>query len=145
MHPKVAEIVVLSNEEPAMADIANIKTHAEVIGADGEYVGKVECVEACRIRLVHDDDGRRAPATMPRYVTLGLVCEVEGGMVRLSANSDAAVMCDGVDSASGARQLPLPARADFARKLSPMRGDKGNGIGEAEPWTRTTSAISSRA
>lgn len=128
-----------------MADIASIKTHAEVIGADGEYVGKVECVEVCRIKLVHQDNDIVTHSHRIRYVPLDFVYEVEGGMVRLSANSDVAVTFEEADGEPRTGDLPLPLRVDSPRKLTRTRGDNGHAIGEAGPWTRTTSATFSRA
>ena len=70
-----------------MADPATIKEHAPVIGADGVPVGTVDRVQGDRIKLTRQDtpDGRH------RYISMGLVAEVEDGTVRLSANADVAV------------------------------------------------------
>ena len=50
-----------------MADLSQIKEHAEIIGADGVHVGTVDGIDG------------------------GLVATVEDGTVRLSANADVAV------------------------------------------------------
>jgi hypothetical protein len=70
-----------------MVDIADIKPHAEVIGADGVHVGTVDHVQGDRIKLSKADssDGRH------HFISLGLVAEIEEGIVRLSAHSDVAV------------------------------------------------------
>ena len=70
-----------------MVDIAQIKEHAPVIGADGVHVGTVDHVQGDRIKLTKTDsgDGRH------HYISLGLVAEVEGETVRLSANADVAI------------------------------------------------------
>jgi hypothetical protein len=74
-----------------MADISKIKEHAEVIGADGVHVGTVDRVEGNRIKLTKADGGEGAHKGHHHYIPLGLVADVEGGKVRLSANADVAV------------------------------------------------------
>ena len=70
-----------------MADLSQIKEHAEVIGADGVHVGVVDSVVGDRIKLTkhsttHDHH---------HYISTGLVADIEDGKVRLSANGDVAV------------------------------------------------------
>ncbi len=72
-----------------MADTSQIKEHAEVIGADGVHVGTVDHVDGDRIKLTKNDspstqDGQGAKH---HYIPLGLVAEVEGDTVRLSATA----------------------------------------------------------
>lgn len=72
-----------------MVDATQIKEHAEVIGADGVHVGTVDHVEGDRIKLTKNDspstqDGQGAKH---HYIPLGLVAEVEGETVRLSATA----------------------------------------------------------
>ena len=43
-----------------MADLSQIKEHAEVIGADGVHVGTVDGVEDNRIKLTKSDSGQAA-------------------------------------------------------------------------------------
>jgi hypothetical protein len=70
-----------------MIDISKIKPHAEIIGADGVHVGTVDHVQGDRIKLTKKDssDGHH------HFISLGLVADIEGGVVRLSANADVAV------------------------------------------------------
>ena len=70
-----------------MVDISQIQEHAEVIGADGVHVGTVDHVEGDRIKLAKRDSADGAH----HYISGGLVAEVEGNRVRLSANADVAV------------------------------------------------------
>ena len=70
-----------------MADLSMVKEHAEVIGADGVHVGTVDHVQGDRIKLTKADLGDRKH----HFVSAGLVAEVEGDRVRLSANADVAV------------------------------------------------------
>lgn len=75
-----------------MINARDIKEHAEVIGADGAHVGTVDRVEGSRIKLTRKDSGEGGHEGHHHFISLGLVAEIEGGIVRLSANGDAAVM-----------------------------------------------------
>lgn len=74
-----------------MADTSGIKEHMEVIGADGVHVGTVDHVDGNRIKLTKADSGEGAHKGHHHYISLGLVADVEGDRVRLSANGDVAV------------------------------------------------------
>ncbi len=74
-----------------MADLSQIKEHAEVIGADGVHVGTVDGVEGDRIKLTKKDSGQGSHEGHHHYISGGLVASVEGDTVRLSANGDVAV------------------------------------------------------
>ena len=78
-----------------MADLSQIKEHMEVIGADGVHVGTVDHVDGDRIKLTKADSGAGfeggAHQGHHHYISGGLVAEVEGNKVRLSANADVAV------------------------------------------------------
>ena len=73
-----------------MSGFEDVREHMEVIGADGVHVGTVDRVEADRIKLtkaenVGSHEGHH------HYISRGLVADVEGDKVRLSANADVAV------------------------------------------------------
>jgi hypothetical protein len=70
-----------------MADLTQIKEHAEVIGADGVHVGTVDHVDGKRLKLAKKDssDGHH------HYIDGGLIADIEDGKVRLSANADVAI------------------------------------------------------
>jgi hypothetical protein len=70
-----------------MTNLAGIREHMEVIGADGVHVGIVDRVEDNRIKLARSDseDYRH------HFIDAGLVAEIEGNKLRLSANADVAV------------------------------------------------------
>ena len=74
-----------------MINVAKIREHADVIGADGIHVGTVDRVEADRIKLTRNDSGEGSHEGHHHFIPLSLVAEVENGAVRLSANSDVAV------------------------------------------------------
>lgn len=69
----------------------NIKQHMEVVGADGVHVGTVDRVEGGRIKLTKADSGEGHHRGHHHFIDLGLVAEVEGQKVRLSANAAVAV------------------------------------------------------
>jgi hypothetical protein len=68
----------------------NIKEHMEVIGADGVHVGTVDRVENGKIKLTKADSGEGKHKGHHHFIDLGLVAEVEGQKVRLSANANVA-------------------------------------------------------
>jgi hypothetical protein len=63
----------------------------EVIGADGVHIGTVDSLVNDRIRLTKADSGEGAHKGHRHYINGGLVADVEGDKVRLSANADVAV------------------------------------------------------
>ena len=75
-----------------MADLSQIKEHAEVIGADGVHVGTVDAIDGNRIKLTKRDSGQGSHKGHHHYIDGGLVAMVEDGTVRLSANADVALM-----------------------------------------------------
>jgi len=76
-----------------------IKAHMEVIGTDGVHVGTVDKVEGGRIKLVKKDSGEGAHKGHHHFIRQGLVAEIEGNKVRLSANSSVAVTMEQEESA----------------------------------------------
>ena len=70
---------------------SEIKPHMEVIGADGVHLGTVDRVEGKRIKLTKADSGGGEHIGHHHFVDLGLVADVEGQKVRLSANGAVAV------------------------------------------------------
>ena len=70
-----------------MADLSQIKEHAEIIGADGVHVGTVDSIDGNRIKLTKHSTTHNHH----HFIDGGLVADIEGGKVRLSANGDVAV------------------------------------------------------
>ena len=70
-----------------MAGRDDIREHMEVIGADGAHLGTVDKVDGDRIKLTKADSGEGGHEGHHHYIPLGLVAEVEGDKVRLSANA----------------------------------------------------------
>lgn len=73
-----------------MVEATQIKEHSEVISADGVHIGTVDRVVGDRIKLTKADNGSSHQGHH-HFVSLGLVADVEGNRVRLSANGDVAV------------------------------------------------------
>ena len=78
-----------------MVDKSEIKEHMEVIGADDVHVGVVDHIDDSgeRIKLTKKDspqtkDGQGASH---HYLPIGLVAEIDGQKIRLSATGENAV------------------------------------------------------
>lgn len=71
-----------------------IREHMEVIGADGVHLGTVDHVDGNRIKLTRRDSGAGfeggSHAGHHHFLPIGLVADIEGDKVRLSANADVA-------------------------------------------------------
>ncbi len=72
-----------------MVDTSSIKEHMKVVGADGVHVGTVDHMDGDRIKLTKDDSpqGPDGEGAKHHYIPAGLVAEVEGDTVRLSATA----------------------------------------------------------
>jgi hypothetical protein len=70
-----------------MGSFEDIREHMEVIGADGVHLGTVDRVEDNRIKLIRADSGL-THTDHHHYIPKGLVAEVEGDKVRLTARAD---------------------------------------------------------
>ena len=75
-----------------MSGFEDIKEHMEVIGADGVHVGTVDHIDGDRIKLTKKDSGEGSHQGHHHFVSRGLVADIEGDQVRLSANADVAIM-----------------------------------------------------
>jgi hypothetical protein len=80
-------------------DTNRVKEHMEVIGADGVHVGTVDRVENGKIKLTKADSGEGANKGHHHFIDLGLVADIEGNKVRLSANAAVAVSMEEEKSA----------------------------------------------
>ena len=70
-----------------MSGFENIREHMEVIGADGVHIGTVDRIEGDRIKLIRADSGL-THQEHHHFIPRGLVAEVEGDQVRLTARGD---------------------------------------------------------
>jgi hypothetical protein len=70
-----------------MSGFEDIREHMEVIGADGAHIGTVDRIEGNRIKLIRPDSGI-GHEQHHHYIPKGLVAEVEGDRVRLTARGD---------------------------------------------------------
>lgn len=81
-----------------MSDLTRIREHMEVIGADGVHVGTVDHMEGDRIKLTKKDSSAQIEGATGEheghhhYISAGLIAEVEGDKVRLSATAANAIM-----------------------------------------------------
>jgi hypothetical protein len=64
-----------------------IREHMEVIGADGVHLGTVDKLEGDRIKLTKADSGMGSHEGHHHYISRGLIADVEGDTVRLSATA----------------------------------------------------------
>jgi hypothetical protein len=71
--------------------MSGVRTGMEVIGADGVRVGIVDSFENGRIRLTKAAGGEGAHKGHKHFINGGLIADVEGDRVRLSANAAVAV------------------------------------------------------
>src|ERR1700686_4105595 len=78
-------------------EMKSVKPHMQVIGADGVHIGTVDRVENGRIKLTRADSGEGRHKGHHHFIDLGLVAEVEGQNVRLSANAAVAVTLEEED------------------------------------------------
>ncbi|MBA3666736.1 MAG: DUF2171 domain-containing protein [Sphingomonas sp.] len=81
-----------------MSGFEDIKEHMKVIGADGVHLGTVDRVVGDRIKLTKADSGEGSHEGHHHFIARGLVADVEGDQVRLSANADVAVTLEEEES-----------------------------------------------
>ena len=86
-----------------MSDLSNIREHMDVIGADGVHLGTVDAVEGGRIKLTKADSGSHSGHH--HYISGGLVAEIEGNKVRLSANAANAALLEEEDEGEAIADL----------------------------------------
>ena len=70
-----------------MSGFEDIREHMDVIGADGVHLGTVDRIEGNRIKLIRADSGA-GHDKHHHFIPRGLVAEVEGDKVRLTARGD---------------------------------------------------------
>src|SRR5947209_907221 len=95
MHPLRRGIVFIPNQaqrETDMADLSRIREHMEVIGADGVHVGTVDKLDGERLKLIKADSGSHS--SHHHYVSVGLIADIEGDKIRLSATGENAVFME---------------------------------------------------
>jgi hypothetical protein len=85
-----------------MSGLEDVREHMEVIGADGVHIGTVDRVEDNRIKLIRADSGE-THHDHHHYIPRGLVAEVEGDQVRLTARGD--VVADLFEQEAGGQPI----------------------------------------
>ena len=72
-----------------MSNLDQVREHMQVIDAEGTPLGKVDRIEGDRIKLTRDSSGQGSHEGHHHYIPRGLVADIEGDNVRLSARLDA--------------------------------------------------------
>ena len=72
-----------------MSRFDEIREHMQVIDAEGAPVGVVDSLEGDRIKLTRESSGMGSHEGHHHFIPRGLVAEIEGDTVRLSARADA--------------------------------------------------------
>jgi hypothetical protein len=119
-----------------MAHTSGIKEHMEVIGADGVHVGTVDKVEGQRLKLTKKDSGQGRHEGHHHYVPIGLVADVEGDRVRLSATGANAFLLQEEEDQGSAR-LVTDRQNRLAPAATPERDRKlatPGASSSAKPW-----------
>ncbi len=75
-----------------MVDISQVTEHMDIIGADGVHIGTVDKVEGNRIKMTKADSGSHGDHH--HYLSEGLIAEIEGNQVRLSATGASAMLLE---------------------------------------------------
>ena len=76
-----------------MSGFENIREGMEVIGADGVHVGTVDRIEGDRIKLTRKDSGEGSHEGHHHFLSRGLVADIEGEQVALSAKAMSRSAC----------------------------------------------------
>ena len=72
-----------------MSSLDQVREHMQVIDAEGTPLGTVDRVEGDKIKLTKDSSGQGSHEGHHHFIPAGLVADVEGDTVRLSARIDA--------------------------------------------------------
>ena len=72
-----------------MSNLDQVREHMQVIDAEGTPLGKIDRIEGDRIKLTRDSSGAGSHEGHHHFLPAGLVADVEGDTVRLSARIDA--------------------------------------------------------
>lgn len=72
-----------------MSRFDEIREHMLVIDAEGAPIGKVDALEGDRIKLTRDSSGMGSHEGHHHFIPKGLVADIEGDTVRLTARADA--------------------------------------------------------
>jgi hypothetical protein len=72
-----------------MSRLDQVREHMQVIDAEGAPLGKIDRIEGDRIKLTRDSSSAGFSEGQHHFIPAGLIAEVEGDTVRLSARADA--------------------------------------------------------
>jgi hypothetical protein len=116
-----------------MAHISGIEEHMEVVGADGVHVGTVDKVEGDRIKLTKKDSGQGSHQGHHHYLPAGLVADVEGGKVRLSATAANALMFREEDEGTSALVTGGAGTTTSSASYQASSNDNAEGNRDSKP------------
>ena len=115
-----------------MSRTSGIKEHMEVIGADGVHVGTVDKVEGDRLKLTKADSGQGSHQGHHHYLPTGMVAQVEGNKVRLSATAANAFMFEEEKDEGSARLVTRGSSVSSSRSKDWQRSEGGK---SGRNWT----------
>lgn len=105
-----------------MANTSGITEHMEIIGADGAHVGTVDRVEGDRIKLRKADSGSGRHEGHHHFISTGLVADVEGNKVRLSATGANALLFEEEETGSDLSGAYVDATSQEGVQPDRLRG-----------------------
>src|SRR5437764_1046904 len=129
------------SEEKVMSGFEDIREHMEVIGADGAHIGTVDRVEDNRIKLIRSDSGI-GHEEHHHYIPRGLVAEVEGNQVRLTARGD--VVADLFEQEESGNPIGCSANRPLA-EFSPSIATNDTGYAALHNWWALSATIPNSA
>ena len=124
-----------------MIETSAIREHMEVIGADGVHVGTVDKLDGDRIKLTKQDSGAQVEGGTGsheghhHYISVGLVADIEGEQVRLSATAANAANFtqeegEGQTEIEGGNRVPVMGQDIDEDEMIPTAGTEKWGGGE---------------
>lgn len=72
-----------------MTGLDQVREHMQVIDAEGTPLGTVDRIDGDRIKLTRPSSGQGSHEGHHHFIPAGLIADVEGDFVRLSARIDA--------------------------------------------------------
>ncbi|HEY1144190.1 MAG TPA: DUF2171 domain-containing protein [Sphingomicrobium sp.] len=72
-----------------MSRIDDVREHMQIIDAEGVPLGKVDRIDGDKIKMTRDSSGAGSHEGHHHFIPSGLIADVEGDTVRLSATLEA--------------------------------------------------------
>ena len=119
-----------------MVSLTQVKEHMEVVGADGVHVGTVDAVEKDRIKLTKQDSGVGSHKGHHHYLPAGIVAEVEGNQVRLSATGANALMFREESSGKPAETSGHKSSGSYSNDAGATNRQATAGVASGANWNK---------